>query len=75
MKKVVSMLAVVAFLFTMNVNAQEPKKAKKAKAKTEKSAATAEASSSTAPVASGKSCSEGSGKKACCSAKKEEAKS
>ncbi|MBY0485625.1 MAG: hypothetical protein K2P85_00300 [Flavobacteriaceae bacterium] len=36
MKKVVSMLAVVAFLFSMNVNAQEPAKKTK-KAKTEKS--------------------------------------
>ncbi len=74
MKKVASMLAVVAFLFAMNVNAQEPKKAKKAKASTEKYSTTADAS--TAPAATEKkSCSEGSGKKACCSAKKEEAKS
>lgn len=73
MKKVGSMLAVAAFLFTMNVNAQEPAKAKKSKAKTEKSAASAEASS--APAASGKSCSAEGGKKSCCSHKKEEAKS
>lgn len=38
MKKVVSMLALVAFLFSVNVNAQEVAKEKKSKkAKTEKS--------------------------------------
>jgi hypothetical protein len=40
MKKIVSMLAVVAFLFSMNVNAQEVAKDKKdKKAKTEKACA------------------------------------
>ncbi len=43
MKKIVSILAVAAFMLSMNVNAQEPKKkAKKEKAKTEKSCSTAE---------------------------------
>ena len=38
MKKLVSIMAVAAFMLSMNVNAQEPKqKAKKEKAKTEKS--------------------------------------
>ena len=38
MKKLVSIMAVAAFMFSMNVNAQEPKqKAKKETAKTEKS--------------------------------------
>lgn len=43
MKKLVSIMAVAAFMFSMNVNAQEPqKKAKKETAKTEKSCSTAE---------------------------------
>ncbi len=82
MKKVVSLLAVGAFLFTLNVNAQEPKKAKKAKAKTEKYSTTADATVAPAASdkkgcsdASAKSCSSSSGKKSCCAAKKEEAKS
>ena len=38
MKKLVSIMAVAAFMLSMNVNAQEPKqKAKKETAKTEKS--------------------------------------
>ncbi|WP_310555053.1 hypothetical protein [Flavobacterium sp.] len=61
MKKVASMLAVVAFLFSMNVNAQEPKQ-KKNKAKTEKASATTEK----------KSCTAGEKKGGCCSAKKTE---
>lgn len=36
MKKLISMLAVVAFLFTINVNAQEPVKKNKKVVKTEK---------------------------------------
>lgn len=59
MKKVILSMAAVAFLFSMNVNAQEKKAAK---AKTEKSCTTAEK----------KSCS--SEKKACCAAKKMEEK-
>ena len=59
MKKVVSMLAVVAFLFSMNVNAQEKKVAK---AKTEKACSASEK----------KSCSKD--KKSCCAAKKMEEK-
>lgn len=43
MKKFVSIMAVAAFMFSMTVNAQEPKqKAKKETAKTEKSCSTAE---------------------------------
>lgn len=63
MKKVASMLAVVAFLFAMNVNAQEPK-AKKKQAKTEKASSTSEK----------KECKEGEKKAGCCSAKKAEDK-
>lgn len=63
MKKVVSMLAVVAFLFTISANATEPNKDKKKKAKTEKTCSSEEK----------KSC--GAEKKAgCCSAKKAEEK-
>ncbi|MBD3724572.1 MAG: hypothetical protein IE891_07295 [Flavobacteriaceae bacterium] len=59
MKKIVSMVALAAFVFSMNVNAQEPKQAKKEKAKTEKSCSSEEK----------KSC--GSEKKGgCCSSKK-----
>ena len=60
MKKVILSMAVVAFLFSMNVNAQEKKVA--AKAKTEKSCSASEK----------KSCSKD--KKACCAAKKMEEK-
>ncbi|MEO5777078.1 MAG: hypothetical protein ABIQ27_09230 [Flavobacterium sp.] len=59
MKKVILSMAVVAFMFTMNINAQEKKVAK---AKTEKSCSAAEK----------KSCSKD--KKACCAAKKMEEK-
>lgn len=70
MKKAACVLAVTAFLFSMNVNAQQAPKAKKSKARTEASAAAA------TPAASGekKSCSPASGKKGCC-AHKEEARS
>ena len=57
MKKVILSMAIAAFLFSMNVNAQEKKAAK---AKTEKSCSEAEK----------KSC--GKEKKACCAAKKME---
>lgn len=64
MKKVISIMAVAAFLFSMNVNAMEtPKDKKKDKAATEKSTSTAEK----------KSCSSGE-KKSCCAAKKAEEK-
>ena len=59
MKKVVSLLAVVAFLFATNVNAQEKQDKKKAKAKTEKTCTASEK----------KSCAAGE-KKSCCAAKK-----
>ncbi len=59
MKKVFLSMAVVAFLFSMNVNAQEKKVAK---AKTEKSCSTAEK----------KSC--GKAKMSCCASKKVEEK-
>jgi hypothetical protein len=64
MKKVISMMAVVAFLFSMNANAnnETPKNKKKA-AKTEKACTTAEK----------KSCASGE-KKACCASKKAEEK-
>lgn len=63
MKKVILSMAVVAFLFSMNVNANnETPKNKKKEAKTEKSCSTAEK----------KSCSKD--KKACCAAKKAEEK-
>ena len=62
MKKVILMMAVVAFLFSMNVNAQEKQEKKVAKAKTEKACSASEK----------KSCSKD--KKACCAAKKMEEK-
>ena len=65
MKKVISALAIAAFLFTMNVNAQEKKTAKKAPAKTEKACSTAEK----------KECASGAKKGGCCASKKAEAKS
>lgn len=65
MKKVASMLAVVAFLFSMNINAQETEpKQKKKKAKTEKACSTEEK----------KSCSSAEKKGGCCSSKKAEEK-
>ena len=60
MKKVVSIMAVVALLFSMNVNAQETAKSKKKTAKTEKKAACS--------TAEKKACAEG-GKKSCCAHK------
>ena len=62
MKKLVSIMAVAAFMFSMNVNAQEPKqKAKKETAKTEKSCSSEEK----------KSCgSEEKKSSGCCSSKK-----
>ncbi|HNP32197.1 MAG TPA: hypothetical protein PKN96_02765 [Flavobacterium sp.] len=65
MKKVISTFAVVAFLFSMNVNAnnETPKTKKKEKAKTEKSCSAAEK----------KMCASGE-KHACCAAKKAEEK-
>lgn len=59
MKKLVSILAVAAFMFSMNVSAQEPQEKEK-KAKTEKSCSTAEK----------KSCSSGEKKGGCCASKK-----
>lgn len=65
MKKLISSLALVAFLFSMSVNAQEvePKQQKK-KAKTEKSCSTEEKKSCTTEKKAG-----------CCSSKKAEMKS
>lgn len=61
MKKLVSILAVAAFMLSMNVNAQEPKKkAKKETAKTEKSCSAAEK----------KSCSSDAKAGGCCASKK-----
>ena len=61
MKKVVVMFAVIAFLFSMDINAQEPK-AKKKVAKTEKAAACSKDEK--------KACATG-GKKSCCAHKEE----
>jgi hypothetical protein len=63
MKKLVSTVALVAFLFSMNVNAQEKPVAKKAKAKTEKTCSAEEKKSCSAEKKAG-----------CCAAKKAEAK-
>lgn len=63
MKKLVSTLALVAFLFSVNVNAQDDTKDKK-KAKTEKACSTAEKKSCAMEKKGG-----------CCSAKKAEQKS
>ena len=61
MKKLVSILAVAAFMFSMNVNAQEPKKkAKKETTKTEKSCSTSDK----------KSCGSDAKAGGCCSSKK-----
>lgn len=61
MKKLISIMAVAAFMLSMNVNAQEPKKKeKKETAKTEKSCST-EAK---------KSCSTDAKTAGCCSSKK-----
>ena len=61
MKKLVSIMAVAAFMLSMNVTAQEPKqKAKKETTKTEKSCATAEK----------KSCGSEAKTGGCCSSKK-----
>ena len=59
MKKVLVMFAVVAFLFSMDINAQEPK-AKKKEVKTEKSCSTSEK----------KACTAGEKKGGCCASKK-----
>lgn len=63
MKKVISMMAVVAFLFSMNANANNETPKNKKEAKTEKSCTAAEK----------KSCASGE-KKSCCAAKKTEEK-
>ena len=61
MKKLVSILAVAAFMVSMNVNAQEPKKkAKKETTKTEKSCSTSDK----------KSCGSDAKAVGCCSPKK-----
>lgn len=57
MKKVTSLMAAAAFLFAMNVQAQEkPKKEKKEKAKTEKSCSTAEKKACATETKSGGCC-------------------
>jgi hypothetical protein len=63
MKKVISALAIAAFLFAANVNAQEKQEKKKETAKTEKSCSASEKKACAA-----------SGKKSCCAAKKAEEK-
>lgn len=58
MKKIVSIMVLAAFMFSMNVNAQEPKqKAKKETAKTEKSCSSAEKKSCGSEAKSGGCCS------------------
>ena len=63
MKKVISTMALFAFLFSVNSYAQEKQEKKVAKAKTEKSCSVSEK----------KACAMGE-KKACCAAKKMEEK-
>jgi hypothetical protein len=63
MKKLISVMAVAAFLFSMNVNAQAKQEKKQDKAKTEKSCSASEKKACAA-----------SGKKSCCAAKKAEEK-
>ena len=63
MRKVISMMAVAAFLFSVNANAGVLPDGKKKAAKTEKSCSDAEK----------KSCASG-GKKSCCAGKKAEEK-
>jgi Ni/Co efflux regulator RcnB len=63
MKKLVSILAVAAFMFSMNVSAQEPQEKEK-KAKTEKSCSKDEK----------KGCAKGEKKGGCCAHKKAEDK-
>lgn len=70
MKKLVTSLAVVAFLFTMNASAQEKVSKRKKKAKTEQASTTA-----TPTASEKKECSTTGTKKAGCCAHKEEAKS
>jgi len=60
MRKVISIMAVTALLFSMNVNAQEKAKAKKT-AKTEKTAAAA--------TPEKKACADGAKKGGCCAHK------
>ena len=64
MNKLVSIIATVALLFSINVNAQQEPKQKKKKAKTEKSCSTDEK----------KSCGTNEKKGGCCSSKKSEEK-
>ncbi|MEO8234928.1 MAG: hypothetical protein ABI549_05890 [Flavobacterium sp.] len=64
MKKVISILSLATLLFTMTINAQETKPAKKAKAKTEKTCSAEEKKSCSAEKKGG-----------CCSAKKAAVKS
>lgn len=70
MKKLITSLAVVAFLVTMNVSAQEKVSKSKKKAKTEQAGTLA-----TPTASEKKECSASGAKKAGCCAHKEEAKS
>ena len=72
MKKVISMMAIVAFLFSVNLNATEtPKGKKKEKAKTEKASKAEEKKSCAAEEK--KSCASSEKKSGCCASKKAEA--
>ena len=62
MKKVISAMAVIAFLFSVNVNAKGKQEKKVAKAKTEKMCSTSDKKSGSMD------------KKSCCAAKKMEVK-
>lgn len=72
MKKVISLMAVVAFLFSVDATAGEPKnKGKKKKAQTEQKAEEKKSCSAEEK----KSCDTGSEKKSCCASKSKESKS
>jgi hypothetical protein len=64
MKKLVTILAVVSFMFSVDANAQTPKQKKKEAAKTEKAALSTEDKKACGTEAKG----------SCCSSKKAEAK-
>ena len=74
MKKTLSILAVVAFLFTMNVNAQEKPKEEAKKECTMKDKKSCSKDKKTCSAEEMKSCSKDK-KASCCMAKKESKKS
>lgn len=72
MKKIVSILATMVLLFSINVNAHQEPIQKKKKARTEKSCSADEKKSCTSEEK--KSCGAGEKKGGCCSSKKSEEK-